>query len=216
MRTMIRRAVKAVFAAMGYDIQWRRRFEVLPTERETRARRAAEFLRTGGKKVHYGSGGRVLGNGWLNLDLAALSAPNFLQADLTEPHPFPDGSFRYGFAEDFLEHLDQEQSLRFLIETHRTLQPGGVLRLSFPDLEGVLRNHYTPPTMKSARAATNEAYENWGHKHFYAMDELRIVARHLGFSEVNLVEHGCSIHTELRGLDQRDQIGLNAYVELVK
>lgn len=220
--SFLRRAVKGAFAAAGYDVQWQRR--VAPAhERESseaqaeRARRIAEFFTRGGRKVHYGAGKNLLRAGWLNIDIAPRPDPNYVHADLTERHPLPDASIDVSYAEDFLEHLDQEQSLRFLIEAYRVLRPGGVLRLSFPGLEGVLRGAYTPPLMESARAAAKEVYAAWGHKHFYSLEELRTVARHIGFRDVVPVEHGRSTYPELRGLDRReDQIGLNTYAELVK
>lgn len=154
-------------------------------------------------------------DGWANFDIGSIEAANYLKTDLTERHPFPDGWFRCGFAEDFLEHLHQEQSLRFLVEVHRTLEPGGVLRLSFPGLEGVLRKHYSPPTLSSARLASTEAYSMWGHHHFYSRNELEIVARHIRFSVVRDVSFGQSQNSALRNLDSRAD-PVNTIVELVK
>jgi predicted SAM-dependent methyltransferase len=226
MKLAINRAIKAGFAALGLEVQWRRDPSALvaqqqalvdPQAKALREQRAAELVKGGNNKVQYGSSNNLFGEGWVNVDIGENPAPNYLQADLTQAHPFPDGCFRFGFAEDFLEHLDQEQSLRFLIEAHRTLQPGGVLRLSFPGLEGVLRKHYTPASSSSARLARMEAYEAHGHKHFYSREELRLVAKHVGFREAQFVEYGKSQYPELTGLDQRAaQIGLNTYAELVK
>lgn len=226
MRLVINRAIKAGFAALGLEVQRRRDPRAMlvqqqalmdPQAKALREGRGAELVKAGHSKVQYGSSNNLFGEGWVNVDMGENPAPNYLQADLTEAHPFPDASFRFGFAEDFLEHLDQEQSLRFLIEAHRTLQPGGVLRLSFPGLEGVLRKHYGPASTANARLARIEAYEAYGHKHFYSREELRLVAGHVGFRETRFVEHGKSQHAELSGLDQRSaRIGLNTYAELVK
>lgn len=226
MNRNIVRAVKGAFAALGYDIQKRQdpaellvaRMRALPVEeRAAREARSRAMLDAGADKVHYGSANNMFGADWINVDLGPRHAANYLQTDLTERHPFPDASIRYAFAEDFLEHLDQEQSLRFLIEARRVLKHGGVLRLSFPGLEGTLRGGYTPPTLETAQLARIACYEQWGHKHFYSLAELELVARHVGFSEARPVEHGRSEHAELRGLDQRfDQIGSNTYVELAK
>jgi predicted SAM-dependent methyltransferase len=226
MKLIINRAIKAGFAALGLDVQRRRDPRAVlaqqqglvdPQAKALREQRGAELVKAGNSKVQYGSSNNLFGEGWVNVDIGENPAPNYLQADLTEAHPFQDACFRFGFAEDFLEHLDQEQSMRFLMEAHRTLRPGGVLRLSFPGLEGVLTKHYTPPTTRSAEFARIDAYEAHGHKHFYSRDELRLVARHVGFQETRFVEYGKSEHPELCGLDQRAaQIGLNTYVELMK
>jgi predicted SAM-dependent methyltransferase len=225
-RLAINRAIKASFAALGLEVQRRRdprdllaqqRGLLDPREQAVRERRGAHLVNDGRDKVQYGSSNNLFGEGWVNVDIGHNAAANFVQADLTEKHPFPDACFRFGYGEDFLEHLDQEQSIRFLLEAHRTLRAGGVLRLSFPGLEGVLAKHYSPPTMDNARLAHIEAYDAYGHKHFYSREELRVVARHVGFREVGFSDYGQSPHAELRGLDQRpDQAGLNTYAELVK
>ena len=115
-------------------------------------------------KIHYGCGSNYM-TGWLNVDLGApVFAPadqSYLRVDLTYRHPFLDEAFSFGFCEDFLEHLTQAQSLTFLTEAFRTLRKGGVLRLSFPSLEGVLKKHYTGE-FEAARVATTEAYDMWG------------------------------------------------------
>ena len=98
-----------------------------------------------------------------------------------------------------------------------TLCPGGVLRLSFPGLEGVLPKHYPTSDYECAVVGRHEAYEMWAHLHFYSKEELSLVARHIGFREVEFVEYGVSQHEPLKGLDTRaHQIGLNTYVELTK
>lgn len=226
MNRTIARAVKGSFAALGFDIQRRQEpGEILVArlgaqsdeERAAREARARRLLEAGADKVHYASAANMFGVGWINVDIGPRRAANYLQADLTERHPFPDESIRYAFAEDFLEHLDQEQSLRFLIEAYRVLRKGGVLRLSFPGLESTLAGGYSPPTLRQAQLARISCYEQWGHKHFYSVAELELVARHIGFNAITPVDYGESAHEELRGLDHRaSQIGSNTYVELSK
>jgi predicted SAM-dependent methyltransferase len=168
-------------------------------------------------RVHYGCG-PVLLNGWVNLDQRRMSANGavYVKSDLTGRHPFPDASIRLGYAEDFLEHLDQDESIRFLVEVRRTMKPGGVLRLSFPGLEGVLAKHYSPPVLERARLASFESYYLWGHRHFYSMGELELVARHIGFRGVRFAKFGESECDELRGIDLRaEQADLNTYAELL-
>jgi predicted SAM-dependent methyltransferase len=171
-------------------------------------------------KAHYACGPRLLGDGWVNLDLS-LKADDpvkvYLPVNLVAKHPFPADFFRFSFAEDFLEHLDQAESIIFLAEAFRTLRPGGVLRLSFPGLEGVLRKHYQGIDYAVTTLAQVEAYTLWEHKHFYCKPSLVIVARHIGFSQVRFLEYGKSTHQELCGLDYREeQINLNIYAELTK
>jgi len=167
-------------------------------------------------QVHYGCG-RNLIEGWLNIDLHESSASNYRCVDLLEKHPFSENIVCFGFSEDFLEHLSQAESIFFLSEVYRTLAPKGVVRLSFPGLEGVLAKHYSPSTEERVRRGEFEAYTFWEHLHFYSKEELILVARHIGFGRIEVVEYGVSRYAELRKLDTRPgQIGLNIYVELTK
>ena len=169
-----------------------------------------------GEKIHYGCGSNIV-DGWLNIDLHEVERTGYRRVNLLERHPFEDSSVRFGFSEDTLEHLNQAESIFFLAEVYRTLVPNGVMRLSFPGLEGVLQRHYTPPSEKRIREGELEAYAFWGHVHFYSRDELQTVASHLGFREITFVEFGKSVHSTLSNMDTRaDQIGLNIYVELTK
>lgn len=167
-------------------------------------------------KIHYGCGGNIM-DGWLNVDLHELDASNYRRINLIEKHPFPDNTFLFAYAEDVIEHLSQAESIFFLAEIYRTLATDGVARLSFPGLEGVLRRHYSPLSEKRVREAEFEAYSFWDHIHFYSQEEIRLVAIHLGFRQVEFHEYAKSSHPELCGLDTRiEQKDLNIIVELTK
>lgn len=170
------------------------------------------------KKVHYGCSFNYL-KGWLNIDLNAPHKEGFFVAsvDLTKRHPFPEERFEFGFAEDFIEHLGQADQIIFLYEVYRTFKRNGVLRLSFPGLEGMLKKHYERLDYPAVVRARYDAYEKWGHLHFPCVGELDLICKHIGFRGMNIVEFGSSVYDELKMLDTRnDQIGENSYVEIVK
>jgi len=171
-------------------------------------------------KAHYGCGPKLFGDGWANIDFTTpgITSTNvhFL-ANLASKHPFSSDFFRFAFAEDFIEHLDQAESIIFLSDAFRTLRSGGVIRLSSPGLRGVLNRHYKTGDYEGAEVGRQEAYAHWEHRHFYCEESLAMVARHIGFSEIEFVEYGKSKYEELRNLDTRsDQTDLNIYVELRK
>ena len=178
-------------------------------------------------KIYYGCGKNVLKD-WLNVDgFDPQSYPDgtiddeivkqIYPMDLTSKHPFPDNYLKFGFSEDFLEHLDQAESLIFLSECYRTFAKGGVLRLSFPDLKNVLKRHYRSGDYAGASKGKEEAYTMWGHKHFYCFESLELVSKHIGFRDIKIVKFGKSDHEELRNLETRqDQIDLNLIVEITK
>ncbi|MEL6495366.1 MAG: hypothetical protein AAFQ41_09620 [Cyanobacteria bacterium J06623_7] len=174
------------------------------------------------ERINYACGGKYLQD-WINVDFHRKNSfilPDntiYYSVDLASRHPFPDNHFEYGFAEDFIEHLQQVDSIIFLSECFRTFKTGGVLRLAFPGLEGVLDKHYPDADYKTVIQAKEEAYTAWGHLHFYSREELTTVAKHIGFREVNFKAFGESDYDVLAGLETRDgQAGLNTYVELIK
>jgi predicted SAM-dependent methyltransferase len=171
-------------------------------------------------KAHYGCGPKLFGDGWANIDSASPGiepSKVYIRANLTSKHLFPSDFFKFSFAEDFIEHLDQSESIVFLAEAFRTLQPGGVLRLSFPGFREVLQRHYKSSDFEGTSAGNQDAYTHWGHRHFYCEDSLSIVARHIGFSDIEFVKYGKSKYEEFHNLDTRsDQKDLNIYVELRK
>lgn len=203
-----------------------RRYEIRKRSWTFNGRRAYERSKhiryldgRGATRIHYACG-RHFFDDWLNVDSYLQGDPGaaaFACVNLTSRHPFPDDTFEYGFAEDFVEHLEQVDSLLFLSECLRTLRPAGVLRLSFPGLEGVLRKHYPRSDWETMNVAKEEAYTRFEHVHFYARGEVELVARHLGFTAVAFCRFGESAHPPLRGIDQRAaQRDLNTYVELTK
>jgi hypothetical protein len=168
-------------------------------------------------KINYGCGSNLL-DGWLNVDIVDRGhAPNYKRVNLLERHPFDDETFRFGFAEDVLEHFHQGDAIIFLSEALRCLRKGGVLRLSFPGLEAVLASYFSSGQELMSYHCKVEAYLYWDHVHFPSKDEIALIAHHLGYRDVRLVEYGKSAHEELADLDTRaGQRGLNTYLELVK
>lgn len=164
-------------------------------------------------RVHYACG-RTIMKDWLNVDIISEGPENYAYVDLTGRHPFPDGSFSYALCEDFVEHVDQAAALMFLVEVHRTLKKGGVLRLATPSLEAVLTRHYTSSSFDDYQAGRNEAYAGLGHVHFFSKSSMQLIAEHIGF-EVTFVESGVSKHPALSGVNTRFD-AVNLHAELMK
>ena len=167
-------------------------------------------------KIHYGCGAN-LKTDWLNVDAFESTEKNYLFVDLLENHPFADKAFKFAYSEDVLEHFSQSESIFFLTEVFRTLADGGVLRLSFPGLEGVLARHYSPLSDERLKRGELEAYFFWEHIHFYSKKELELVSKHIGFKKIHFVNFGESEFEELVGCDTRlAQTDLNIIAELTK
>jgi predicted SAM-dependent methyltransferase len=164
-------------------------------------------------QIQYGCGGNFL-PGWLNVDIMGAGPENYMYVDLTRRHPFPDNFFEFGFSEDFIEHIDQASSLVFLEEVHRTLRPGGVLRLTFPVLDVVLEKHFSSISYAGFVKGKEEAFDAYEHIHFYSRDSLALVAGHIGF-DMEIVECAKSKYPQLAGINTRTD-RVNLHVELTK
>jgi len=80
-------------------------------------------------KLHFGCGRNIL-EGWLNLDLPGTN--------VAKPLQFEDGTVDFIFHEHLLEHLDEVDGFNFIKECHRILNPGGVLRITCPCIDGIV------------------------------------------------------------------------------
>ncbi len=87
------------------------------------------FRNVSSPKIQIGCGSHLL-EGWLNGDLAEGD----IYIDATKKLPFKDNSFDYIYSEQMLEHITLSQGKYFINECYRILKPGGVLRISTPDL----------------------------------------------------------------------------------
>jgi len=63
-----------------------------------------------------------------------LSRHRFVHHDLVYGIPFPDGCAQAIFSSHFFEHITRADAERLLAEALRVLEPGGVIRISVPDL----------------------------------------------------------------------------------
>ena len=127
MSSIFKRMITNALVKRGYVIS---RLPVVDSSATTEAAEltplnAAVLERTGATKAHYGSGTRLLTDGWVNLDLVVDPAERphvSIPMDLTRPHPLPDACFDFAYSEDFIEHLEQEEALTFLAEAYRALR----------------------------------------------------------------------------------------------
>lgn len=219
LRRTLHRGLDPIAASLGYE--FRRRPKTLKLYGGDRFSEQADDL----NKIQYACNQKLLSD-WINVDMlpkkkALMGKPEneyvYFTVDLTQRHPFPSDRFSFAYGEDFLEHLTQADALIFLTEAYRTLAADGTLRLSFPGLEGVLRNHYQIADFDTAVEAKQIAFDDLGHYHFFSREELDTVAKHIGFRDVRFFEFGESNQPELRNMETRShQTEVNTYVELTK
>lgn len=154
--------------------------------------------------------------GWLNSDL--LSGDVYL--DIERPLPFPDASFTYVFGEHVIEHISEASGVRLLSELRRIVAPGGVVRLTTPDLRKIIalyedRNAVisfseylqffdglTSKRHDRPCQVLNDYLRLWGHRYVYDEEDLSAKLVAAGFRTVTRQETGQSDHEQLRGLER--------------
>lgn len=151
------------------------------------------------------------GEGWLNADFIFTRLPvgfvcedwrtgrYILRQDAGHRWPFEDGSFDIVYSEHMFEHILPMDGSTFLKEMYRVLKPGGVLRVTTPDLEKYLMgyvNRKTDPFLQShaarfppmgklgppytAATVVNNVFRNYEHRWVYDFEEFTAVAVHAG------------------------------------
>ena len=124
-------------------------------------------------------------------------------ADVTEPWPWHDLDYVYG--EHFLEHLELDGGIRFLVQAAGALRPGGRIRLSTPALEWVWRTHFQlsgpPAEMVAATYKANRAFYGWGHRFIYSRPMLEHDLEGAGFADLTFHRFGESDDPALRDVE---------------
>ncbi len=113
--------------------------------------------------------------------------------DLRRPLPVATSHIELIFSEHFLEHISRDEGRRLLSECYRVLKPGGVIRISTPNLEKLVDQYsrrritewhdmnWTPET---PCCLLNEGLRLWGHQFVYDTAELTQALRDAGFHEI--------------------------------
>ncbi|WP_162254781.1 methyltransferase domain-containing protein [Phycicoccus sp. Root563] len=160
-------------------------------------------------RAHLGCGPHVF-DGWANLDLGG--GTGVVSYDLTARLPFGDSTLSRVYTEHFIEHVSRAKGARFLRECARVLAPGGILRVSTPDLRRLAEEYqagrldewsdqgWNPGTPAQM---LNEGMRKWGHQFVYDEPELTEAVLQAGFREVRRVDWRESEHHDLRDLEQR-------------
>ncbi len=172
--------------------------------KQLRARR--ELL--GFDRLHLGCGPRQLA-GWANIDIEG--SQNII-CDLRLPLPVRPRSIAFIYSEHFLEHIHRDEALRLLTNCRALLVPGGVIRISTPNLRRLTGDYtarrfpilpkelWDPQTLCRM---VNEGMRSWGHMFIYDEEELIDLFREAGYVESRRMNWGESNHPELRNLESR-------------
>jgi predicted SAM-dependent methyltransferase len=125
----------------------------------------------------------------------------FTRVDVTARLPFDSGCVDWVYAEHLIEHVKPAAAIGWLTEVRRVLSPGGLLRLTTPDLRryaecylrggGFFAEHRrrmdsfagSGPAMPDRPAFMfNQIFYLYGHRWIYDADELRHALVSAGFA----------------------------------
>jgi predicted SAM-dependent methyltransferase len=181
-----------------------------------RARVVEQYLAdSGAPRLQVGSGPKSL-PGWLNSDL--ITGDIYLH--LGRRLPLPSGAFAYAFGEHVIEHLTEPRGAALLAELNRVLRPGGIVRITTPDLQKLIAIYEDRnPVIKRAdyvrflaettgkhqeRPAQmfNDYLRLWGHRFVYDEEELTAKLLAAGFARVERKQPMESDHELLRGIER--------------
>ena len=165
--------------------------------------------------LQIGSGPQAL-PGWLNSDL--IKGDIYL--DIGRPLALPAESFAFAFGEHVIEHISERSGIVLLTELHRVLRPGGVLRLTTPDLRRIIaiyedRNDVVDRATyaRHLEGQTGRPHEHpcqilnsylrsWGHRYVYDEPDLSAKLAGAGFEDVRREQPGEIRHEPLRGVER--------------
>ena len=206
--------------------------------------------------INCGSG-KALSPGCLNVDQLSLTdsrgrvcAPGkltrvnyesqilyYMQHDMTLAFPFADGSFSWGYSEHFIEHVPLKHGIAWLTEMRRLIAPGGLLRVTTPDLKKYMHGYADPaelffklhnaklaemaknPNPPPRRRAwmVNQIFHYFGHQWIYDFDELVHAAGAAGFDPARIaqMEYRSGLREEVSMMDSPLREDETLYVEIL-
>ena len=156
--------------------------------------------------------------------------------DATQHFPLKSESFDYVFCEHMIEHIDYAGGRNLVREAFRILKPGGVLRISTPDLDSFagLKDADSDPEKRTVLdyvcrewndagepvhwvSALNTQMRDWGHTFLYNEEILRGLFVGAGFDPVTRAQVDESQHEALRDLDNSQRLapGMLAAISVV-
>jgi predicted SAM-dependent methyltransferase len=157
----------------------------------------------------------------------------FTELDIASPLPFADGCVEWVYAEHLIEHVTLPVAIAWLAEVRRVLVPGGLVRLTTPDVrlyaEGYaadtgffsaharrLRVMRVGPPMPQRKAfMLNQLFYLYGHRWIYDHAELRHALTEAGFAPQAITEREfrASAREDIADLDTTFRNDETIYVE---
>jgi SAM-dependent methyltransferase len=135
--------------------------------------------------------------------------------DLTRRFPYSSGEFSAAFSSHVVEHLYHHQAVFALREVHRILMPGGILRLSVPDLDRCVAAYDSanPDEFCSAVFEAKHVREKNQHHWMYNETSMGKLLQDVGFRKVYRCKYREGKSPDVEKIDNRPE---SLFMEAVK
>lgn len=146
-----------------------------------------------------------------------LESNRFVHHDLAAGIPLKDSVADYTYTSHFVEHLFRHDAKHMLNEMYRVLKPGGVTRISVPDLEFAVGLYALG---KKERMLTQYFFvededSNYSrHKYMYDFPMMEALLRYAGFRDIRRCQFAQGQVPDISTLDNRPEDSL--FVEATK
>jgi predicted SAM-dependent methyltransferase len=205
-----------------------------------RPKTVSQYFRTHDKKMlNLGAGPHKI-EGWLTADAFKSEADIYI--DVTRKTlPFEDNSWDIIYSEHMLEHIYIDKVPNLLAEIHRILKPGGIFRVTVPDLQIHAKNYvegntefFKPIVDKYMARWPKQKNKYWlirgnggafmsravqrfyRHRWMYDFETLSSCLKEVGFSSSVKQECRKSISPEAGVLDREDRAFETLYIDSTK
>jgi len=144
-------------------------------------------------KLHVGCGPNYV-PGWVNIDADKQYRAD-VYVDASKPLPYETDSVDAVLNQHFIEHLTLEEGMVFLKDCVRILKPGGLIRISTPDLlwlvqdynkstPGNLQAYWCTPNFATRCEMLNFSMKSWQHKFTFDEEDLTHRLMLAGFKNI--------------------------------
>ncbi len=163
--------------------------------------------------------------------ISIAKASDIIWADASKRIPLPDNSTEVVYTSHMIEHLQREEAVMFLKESHRILIQNGILRVVIPDLKKYVNKYIgendadsfiektsltrnKPKTLidKLKYLITGERHHQW----MYDGSSMVNLLSYAGFKNPQIMPAGSTNISEPEGLNLHERKDESVYVEAYK
>lgn len=159
--------------------------------------------------LHLGCG-RVLIPGFINLDIRFNEQTKIDYLSLVYPLDYDNDMFDLAYSSHVLEHFPRKQTPNILKEWVRILKPGGILRLSVPDIEVLMKIYQQTKDLEQIVCPLygNQDYTYNFHATTFNYNTLKNLMEKAGLEAIHRWDYRRTIHSNFFDFSQAEIKGI--------